>query len=43
MEHLTVPFYTIVAFFTILPLVIVGMGLLTKIVSTESELDMSSH
>lgn len=41
MEHLTVPFYTIVAFFTVLPLVIIVMGLVTKTVSTESELDMS--
>ncbi len=39
MEHLTIPFYGIVAFFTILPLVIVIMGLITKTVSTESELE----
>lgn len=44
MEHLIVPFYTIVAFFTVLPLVICAMGFATKAVSTESEaLAAASH
>ena len=40
MEHLAIPFNVIVAFFTILPLVIIGLGFAAKAVSTEDQLDM---
>ncbi len=40
MEHLTVPFYAIVAFFTILPIVVAAIGFASKAVGKESELEI---
>ena len=42
MEHLTVPFYTIVAFFTVLPIVIAAIGFFSKSISSEEKL-LSDH
>ena len=38
MEHLTVPFYAIVTFFTVLPIAIAAIGFFSKTISSEEKL-----